>query len=127
MASLLRIPEVAAGATEAILTEWLVKERVPFAAGDPVAPSAGGVRPQLAAAREKLEANDLPGAYVLLQGAPRQLADPERGERLGQLRGEHVGQRCLGIASAGSPGPCGLRPLPPEEGLNLVLVQVVRL
>jgi pyruvate dehydrogenase E2 component (dihydrolipoamide acetyltransferase) len=37
MASLLRIPEVAAGATEAILTEWLVKERVPFAAGDPVA------------------------------------------------------------------------------------------
>jgi pyruvate dehydrogenase E2 component (dihydrolipoamide acetyltransferase) len=37
MASLLRIPEVAAGATEAILTEWLVKERVPFAAGDPIA------------------------------------------------------------------------------------------
>jgi pyruvate dehydrogenase E2 component (dihydrolipoamide acetyltransferase) len=37
MASLLRIPEVAAGATEAILTEWLVKERIPFAAGDPIA------------------------------------------------------------------------------------------
>lgn len=37
MATLLRMPEVAAGATEAVLSEWLVRENVPFAAGDLVA------------------------------------------------------------------------------------------
>lgn len=37
MATLLRMPEVAAGATEAVLSEWLVRENAPFAAGDPVA------------------------------------------------------------------------------------------
>jgi pyruvate dehydrogenase E2 component (dihydrolipoamide acetyltransferase) len=36
MATLLRVPEVAAGATEAVLSEWLVKENVPFRAGDPI-------------------------------------------------------------------------------------------
>jgi pyruvate dehydrogenase E2 component (dihydrolipoyllysine-residue acetyltransferase) len=36
MAKLLRIPEVAAGATEAVLSEWLVKEKAPFTAGDPI-------------------------------------------------------------------------------------------
>jgi pyruvate dehydrogenase E2 component (dihydrolipoamide acetyltransferase) len=36
MATLLRIPEVAAGATEAVLSEWLVKEKTPFTAGDPI-------------------------------------------------------------------------------------------
>jgi hypothetical protein len=40
---------------------------LPAAAGDPVAPSAGGVMPQLAAAREKLEAKDLPGALVIYE------------------------------------------------------------
>jgi pyruvate dehydrogenase E2 component (dihydrolipoamide acetyltransferase) len=37
MATLLRMPEVAAGATEAVLSEWLVKENAPFTAGDPIA------------------------------------------------------------------------------------------
>jgi pyruvate dehydrogenase E2 component (dihydrolipoamide acetyltransferase) len=37
MATLLRMPEVAAGATEALLSEWLVKENAPFTAGDPIA------------------------------------------------------------------------------------------
>ncbi|HWD03434.1 MAG TPA: dihydrolipoamide acetyltransferase family protein [Amycolatopsis sp.] len=37
MATLLRMPEVAAGATEAVLQEWLVKENAPFSAGDPIA------------------------------------------------------------------------------------------
>ena len=36
MATLLRVPEVAAGATEAVLSEWLVKENEPFHAGDPI-------------------------------------------------------------------------------------------
>jgi len=36
MATLLRVPEVAAGATEAVLSEWLVKENTPFKAGDPI-------------------------------------------------------------------------------------------
>ena len=36
MATLLRVPEVAAGATEAVLSEWLVKENEPFRAGDPI-------------------------------------------------------------------------------------------
>jgi hypothetical protein len=39
----------------------------PTSAGDPVAPSAGGVMPQLAAAREKLEAKDLPGALAIYE------------------------------------------------------------
>jgi pyruvate dehydrogenase E2 component (dihydrolipoamide acetyltransferase) len=37
MATLLRMPEVAAGATEAVLSEWLVRENAPFATGDPIA------------------------------------------------------------------------------------------
>jgi pyruvate dehydrogenase E2 component (dihydrolipoamide acetyltransferase) len=36
MASLLRVPEVAAGATEAVLSEWLVEENAPFVAGEPI-------------------------------------------------------------------------------------------
>jgi hypothetical protein len=40
---------------------------LPAAAGDPIAPSAGGVMPQLAAAREKLEARDLPGALAIYE------------------------------------------------------------
>jgi len=36
MATLLRMPEVAAGATEAVLSEWLVEENTPFTAGDPI-------------------------------------------------------------------------------------------
>ncbi|MGV9349268.1 dihydrolipoamide acetyltransferase family protein [Streptomyces spiralis] len=37
MAALLLMPEVAAGTTEAVLSEWLVKENAPFTAGDPIA------------------------------------------------------------------------------------------
>lgn len=37
MATLLRVPEVATGSTEAVLTEWLVPENVAFAAGAPLA------------------------------------------------------------------------------------------
>jgi pyruvate dehydrogenase E2 component (dihydrolipoamide acetyltransferase) len=37
MATLLRMPEVAAGATEAVLSDWLVKEDTPFTTGDPIA------------------------------------------------------------------------------------------
>lgn len=36
MATLLRVPEVAAGATEAVLSEWLVNENTPFGTGDPI-------------------------------------------------------------------------------------------
>jgi pyruvate dehydrogenase E2 component (dihydrolipoamide acetyltransferase) len=36
MATLLRVPEVAAGATEAVLSQWLVKENEPFTAGEPI-------------------------------------------------------------------------------------------
>jgi pyruvate dehydrogenase E2 component (dihydrolipoamide acetyltransferase) len=36
MATLLRVPEVAAGATEATVSEWLVPENSAFAAGDPI-------------------------------------------------------------------------------------------
>lgn len=36
MARLLRMPEVAAGATEAVLAEWLVPENTAFKAGDPI-------------------------------------------------------------------------------------------
>jgi pyruvate dehydrogenase E2 component (dihydrolipoamide acetyltransferase) len=36
MARLLRMPEVAAGATEAVLAEWLVPENTAFSAGDPI-------------------------------------------------------------------------------------------
>jgi pyruvate dehydrogenase E2 component (dihydrolipoamide acetyltransferase) len=36
MATLLRVPEVAAGATEAVLSQWLVNENTPFTTGDPI-------------------------------------------------------------------------------------------
>jgi len=37
MASLLRMPEIAANTTEAVLTEWPLAENASFAAGDPIA------------------------------------------------------------------------------------------
>ncbi|MEV6055806.1 dihydrolipoamide acetyltransferase family protein [Streptomyces sp. NPDC052107] len=37
MAKLLHMPEVAAGSTEALLSQWLVKEHGSFGAGDPIA------------------------------------------------------------------------------------------
>lgn len=37
MATLLRVPEVAAGAAEAVLSEWLVGENTPYRAGDSIA------------------------------------------------------------------------------------------
>lgn len=37
MATLLRVPEVATGSTEAVLTEWLVPENVAFEAGAAIA------------------------------------------------------------------------------------------
>lgn len=37
MATLFRMPKVAAGATEAVLSEWLVRENSPVSAGDPIA------------------------------------------------------------------------------------------
>jgi hypothetical protein len=40
---------------------------LPASAGDPVAPAIGGVMPQLAAAREKIEAKDLPGALAIYE------------------------------------------------------------
>jgi hypothetical protein len=43
------------------------KKPAPTPGGDPVAPAAGGVMPQLAAAREKLEAKDLPGALAIYE------------------------------------------------------------
>jgi pyruvate dehydrogenase E2 component (dihydrolipoamide acetyltransferase) len=36
MATLLRVPEVAAGATEVVLSEWLVEENASFSTGDPI-------------------------------------------------------------------------------------------
>ncbi|MCU1615929.1 MAG: catalytic domain of component of various dehydrogenase complexe, partial [Frankiales bacterium] len=36
MAELLRVPEVAAGATEAVLSEWLVEENAPITADQPI-------------------------------------------------------------------------------------------
>ena len=36
MATLMLVPEVAAGATESVLSEWLVAENIPFQAGDPI-------------------------------------------------------------------------------------------
>jgi hypothetical protein len=75
----------------------------------------------------QLRANDLPRAHVLLQDAPCQLTDSQRGERLGQLCGERIGQRRLRIAPAGRPRPCRLCPLVSEKRLDLVLVQKVRL
>ena len=36
MATLLRVPEVAAGATEAILSQWLVEENASFSADQPL-------------------------------------------------------------------------------------------
>ena len=36
MAALLRVPEVATGATEAVLSQWLVEENAPFVTGQPI-------------------------------------------------------------------------------------------
>ncbi|MDO9378393.1 MAG: dihydrolipoamide acetyltransferase family protein [Nocardioidaceae bacterium] len=104
MANVLRVPEVAAGATEAVLSEWLVAEGAAFEVGDPV------VMIETDKALVEVEAEEsavllkvmVAGGSSVEVGAPMALvgAESERGADLDEL------MRSLGVAPAeAAPAP----------------------
>ncbi len=122
MATLLRVPEVAAGATEATLAEWLVGENDAFSAGDPlvtletdkalveVAAEAGAVLLRaLVPAGTTVEV----GAPMALLGEEAERgADPERLLAGLGVAGEVSGTPDPGPSSS-APAPGGPDPAPP--------------
>ncbi|MDQ6688134.1 MAG: 2-oxo acid dehydrogenase subunit E2 [Actinomycetota bacterium] len=123
MVTLMRMPEVAAGATEAILVEWLVPEDVPFAQGDPIvvietekavveveAESSARIVRTLAQAGSTVEVG---AAVALLAGPQEQVADVDAA--LAEL-----GVQGASAATIASPDPGGL------AGVRLLATPLVR-
>ncbi|MDT0435716.1 dihydrolipoamide acetyltransferase family protein [Streptomyces doudnae] len=115
MAILLRVPEVAAGATEALLAQWLVAENTPFRAGDPLAL----IETDKAVVEIEAEADAVllrrlaEGGTTVQVGAPMALlgAPSDTAADVGRLLAE------LGIDHPGpsEPGPAGNGAVPPSE------------
>ena len=107
MATLLRMPEVAAGATAAVLSEWLVEENAPFASGDPIAVvETDKAAVEIAAETDGVILRTLvPGGTSVVVGAPMALlgvegehADVEQELELGVVQQElGVGEQELGV------------------------------
>jgi pyruvate dehydrogenase E2 component (dihydrolipoamide acetyltransferase) len=119
MATLLRVPEVAAGATEATLAEWLVRENDAFSTGDPlVTLETDKALVEVAAEADAVLLRTLvPGGTTVEVGAPVALLgdESERGADTDRLLAE------LGVAGAAAapaapaqavpaPGPAGAAP-----------------
>jgi pyruvate dehydrogenase E2 component (dihydrolipoyllysine-residue acetyltransferase) len=86
MARVLRMPGVAANATDAVLAEWLVEEAGDFAAGDPLATvetEKAAVEVEAEAAGRVLKTLVPPGAQVEVGDPIAVLGDP--GEQTGDL------------------------------------------
>ncbi|TNC21806.1 dihydrolipoamide acetyltransferase family protein [Amycolatopsis alkalitolerans] len=103
MATLLRMPEVAAGATEAVLSEWLVKENAPFRAGEPIAViETDKASVEIAAETgARILRTLVPGGTSVGVGSPVALlgADGEDESDVDRLLAE------LGVGSAPTPAP----------------------
>ncbi|GAB3569423.1 pyruvate dehydrogenase complex dihydrolipoamide acetyltransferase [Amycolatopsis endophytica] len=112
MATLLRMPEVAAGATEAVLSEWLVKENDPFRAGDPIAViETDKASVELAAEEDATILRALvPGGSSVEVGSPMAVlgADGEEVADLDRVLAD------LGVADAPAPAPAPARRDVPE-------------
>ncbi|GAB2982709.1 2-oxo acid dehydrogenase subunit E2 [Amycolatopsis acidiphila] len=116
MATLLRMPEVAAGASEAVLSEWLVKENDPFRAGDPIAViETDKASVELAAEEDATILRALvPGGTSVEVGSPMAVLGAG-GEEAGDL--DRV-LADLGVAGTSAPAPAPARrevPAPAPE------------
>lgn len=101
MARLLRMPEVAANATEAVLSDWTVEENVDFATGDTLA----SIETDKAVVDVEAETSGLvlkmlvpPGAQVEVGAPIAVIGDP--GEKVDDLTGLLA---ALGVAEASEP------------------------
>ncbi|MCI2422356.1 2-oxo acid dehydrogenase subunit E2 [Saccharopolyspora sp. K220] len=109
MATLLRMPEVAAGATEAVLSEWLVAENTPFTTGEPIALiETDKASVEVAAEMDGVLLRALlPSGTSVEVGSPMALlgADGEQDVDVDQLLAD------LGVPGASAPPPVA----PPQE------------
>ncbi|GAA4661265.1 dihydrolipoamide acetyltransferase family protein [Amycolatopsis dongchuanensis] len=112
MATLLRMPEVAAGATEAVLSEWLVKENDPFRSGDPIALiETDKASVELAAEEDATILRALVSAGTSVEvGSPMAVLGAE-GEEVDDLDRVLAG---LGVAETPAPAPAPARREVPE-------------
>jgi pyruvate dehydrogenase E2 component (dihydrolipoamide acetyltransferase) len=115
MATLLRVPEVAAGATEAVLSQWLVNENTPFTTGDPIVVlETDKASVEVEAERDAVILRTLvPNGSVVEVGSPMALLgdESERGNDVDKLLAE------LGVTSASTPKePPKRRELPEPAG-----------
>lgn len=113
MATLLRMPEVAAGATEAVLSEWLVKENDAFRTGDPIAViETDKASVELAAEQDAMILRALvPAGTPVEVGSPMAVLGAE-GEAAGDLDRVLAG---LGVAGTPAPAPAPVRRDVPES------------
>lgn len=72
MATILRMPEVLANATEAVLANWLVEEGKPFSAGDPLAE----IETEKAVVEFTAEADGILGRYLTRSGDATEVGAP---------------------------------------------------
>ncbi|HEX4251312.1 MAG TPA: dihydrolipoamide acetyltransferase family protein, partial [Pseudonocardia sp.] len=101
MATLLRLPEVATGATEAVINDWLVAEHGTVAAGEPlvvIETEKASVELEAESAAQVLTLLAAPGATVAVGAPIAVLAEP--GEQVADLSAL---LRSLGVAPAEEP------------------------
>ena len=119
MATLLRVPEVAAGATEAVLSQWLVNENTPFTTGDPIVVlETDKASVEVEAERDAVILRTLvPNGSVVEVGSPMALlGDESERDDVDKLLAE------LGVTSAPTPKeapkrekPAATKDAPPVE------------
>jgi pyruvate dehydrogenase E2 component (dihydrolipoamide acetyltransferase) len=108
MATLLRLPEVATGATEAVINDWLVAERGTVAAGEPlvvIETEKASVELAAESAAQVLTLLAAPGTTVAVGAPIAVLAEP--GEQVTDL---DALLRSLGVATEPAGGAAGASP-----------------
>jgi pyruvate dehydrogenase E2 component (dihydrolipoamide acetyltransferase) len=115
MATLLRVPEVAAGAIQAILSEWLVPENTEFSAGQPLVV----LETDKAAVEVEAEADGVLLRTLVSSGSTVEVGSPmallgeehERGDVSGLLASLGVGNAARAPAPAAVPPAPGAAPV----------------
>jgi pyruvate dehydrogenase E2 component (dihydrolipoamide acetyltransferase) len=112
MATLLRLPEVATGATEAVINDWLVAERGTVAAGEPlvvIETEKASVELEAESAAQVLALLAAPGSTVAVGAPIAVLGEPE--EQVADLAGL---LRSLGVAAE----PAGAESAPEAAAMS---------
>ena len=118
MATLLRVPEVAAGAAEAVLSEWLVGENTPYRAGDSIALlETDKAQVEIEAEADAVILRTLvPGGSHVEVGAPIALLGEE--SEIGADLDRLVAQLGVGVAVAQTPEPTSAPPTGDEPAAD---------